>query len=81
LIAIAALPDRLGDQRNAFGSANVCYMIARRRAAGRAVADRVAAGDRRALLTAGLVVLVILCFDLSGIAMMGSAAFCSSMPR
>jgi amino acid transporter len=27
------------------------------------------------LLTAGLVVLMILCFDLSGIAMMGSAAF------
>ena len=59
-----------------FGSANVCYMIARD--------GELPAGLSRTewkdaigglLLTAGLVVVVMLIFDLSGIAMMGSAAF------
>jgi amino acid transporter len=59
-----------------FGSANVCYMIARdgELPAGLSRTEwRDATGGL--LLTAGLVILVTLIFDLSGIAMMGSAAF------
>ena len=77
LIAIAALFSTASAiNATLFGSANVCYMIARD--------GELPAGLTRTmwneatgglLLTAGLVVLVMLCFDLSGIAMMGSAAF------
>ena len=77
LIAIAALLSTASAiNATLFGSANVCYMIARD--------GELPAGLSRTewqqatgglLLTAGLVVLVMLCFDLSGIAMMGSAAF------
>lgn len=77
LIAIAALLSTASAiNATLFGSANVCYMIARD--------GELPAGLSRTtwksatgglLLTAGLVVLIILCFDLSGIAMMGSAAF------
>src|SRR5262249_51370330 len=59
-----------------FGSANVCYMIARDGelpiGLSRTEWQQATGG---LFLTAGLVVLVTLCFDLSGIAMMGSAAF------
>jgi len=77
LIAIAALFSTASAiNATLFGSANVCYMIARDgelpgRLAGSVWKD--ATGGL--LLTAGLVVLVTLGFDLSGIAMMGSAAF------
>jgi amino acid transporter len=77
LIAIAALFSTASAiNATLFGSANVCYMIARdgelpARLSGAAWKD--ATGGL--LLTAGLVVLVTLSFDLSGIAMMGSAAF------
>lgn len=59
-----------------FGSANVCYMIAR----DGELPEGLARGEWRQatgglLLTAALVVAVMLTFDLSGIAMMGSAAF------
>ena len=77
LIAIAALFSTASAiNATLFGSANVCYMIARD--------GELPAGLSRTewkdatgglLLTAALVVLVTLCFDLSGIAMMGSAAF------
>ena len=78
LIAIAALFSTAAAAINAtlFGSANVCYMIARdgELPVGLSRTEwRQATGGL--LLTAGLVVLVMLCFDLSGIAMMGSAAF------
>jgi amino acid transporter len=59
-----------------FGSANVCYMIARdgELPVGLSRTDwKQATGGL--LLTAALVVVVMLCFDLAGIAMMGSAAF------
>src|SRR5207237_10871290 len=58
------------------GSANVCYMIARdgERPAGLARTERKQATGGL-LLTAAQGVLVMLLFDLSGIAMMGSAAF------
>jgi len=77
LIAIAALFST-ASAINAmlFGSANVCYMIARDGGlpAGLARTEwRGATGGL--LLTAALVVAVMLSFDLSGIAMMGSAAF------
>jgi amino acid transporter len=77
LIAIAALLSTASAiNATLFGSANVCYMIARD--------GELPAGLSRTewkdatgglLVTAGLVVLVMLFFDLSGIAMMGSAAF------
>ncbi|HEY6995060.1 MAG TPA: APC family permease [Xanthobacteraceae bacterium] len=77
LIAIAALFSTASAiNATLFGSANVCYMIARD--------GELPAGLSRTewkdatgglLLTAALVVAVTLLFDLSGIAMMGSAAF------
>jgi amino acid transporter len=77
LIAIAALFSTASAiNATLFGSANVCYMIARD--------GELPAGLSRTewkdatgglLLTAALVVVVMLSFDLSGIAMMGSAAF------
>ena len=77
LIAIAALFSTASAiNATLFGSANVCYMIARD--------GELPAGLSRGewkdatgglLLTAALVVVVMLIFDLSGIAMMGSAAF------
>ena len=77
LIAIAALFSTASAiNATLFGSANVCYMIARdgELPAGLARTEwKQATGGL--LLTAALVVLVMLCFDLSGIAMMGSAAF------
>src|SRR5207247_10603056 len=77
LIAIAALLSTASAiNATLFGSANVCYMIARdgELPAGLARTEwKQATGGL--LLTAALVVLVMLLFDLSGIAMMGSAAF------
>ena len=77
LIAIAALFSTASAiNATLFGSANVCYMIARDGGlpAGLARTEwRGATGGL--LLTAALVVAVMLSFDLSGIAMMGSAAF------
>jgi amino acid transporter len=77
LIAIAALFSTASAiNATLFGSANVCYMIARdgELPAGlsRTAWERATGG---LVLTAGLVVLLTLTFDLSGIAMMGSAAF------
>jgi amino acid transporter len=77
LIAIAALFSTASAiNATLFGSANVCYMIARD---GELPADLARTEWRGAtnglILTAALVVLVMLGFDLSGIAMMGSAAF------
>jgi amino acid transporter len=77
LIAVAALFSTASAiNATLFGSANVCYMIARDGELP-AVLTRTAweSATGGLLLTAGLVVLMILCFDLSGIAMMGSAAF------
>jgi amino acid transporter len=77
LIAIAALFSTASAiNATLFGSANVCYMIARdgelpARLSG--MAWKQATGGL--LLTAALVILMVLSFDLSGIAMMGSAAF------
>ncbi len=77
LIAIAALFSTASAiNATLFGSANVSYMIARdgELPAGLSRTEwRDATGGL--LLTAGLVILVTLIFDLSGIAMMGSAAF------
>lgn len=77
LIAVAALFSTASAiNATLFGSANVCYMIARdgQLPAGLSRTEwKQATGGL--LLTAGLVVLVTLLFDLSGIAMMGSAAF------
>jgi amino acid transporter len=77
LIAIAALFSTASAiNATLFGSANVCYMIARdgELPAGLSRTEwKQATGGL--LLTAALVVLVMLLFDLSGIAMMGSAAF------
>jgi amino acid transporter len=77
LIAIAALFSTASAiNATLFGSANVCYMIARdgELPAGLSRTEwRQATGGL--ILTAGLVILVTLLFDLSGIAMMGSAAF------
>src|SRR5882724_10304139 len=77
LIAIAALFSTASAiNATLFGSANVCYMIARD--------GELPVGLSRTewkdatnglILTAALVVVVTLAFDLSGIAMMGSAAF------
>ena len=77
LIAIAALFSTASAiNATLFGAANVCYMIARDGGlpAGLARTEwRGATGGL--LLTAALVLAVMLSFDLSGIAMMGSAAF------
>ncbi|MGH6768184.1 MAG: APC family permease [Xanthobacteraceae bacterium] len=77
LIAVAALFSTASAiNATLFGSANVCYMIARdgELPAGLSRTEwKQATGGL--LLTAGLVMLVALTFDLSGIAMMGSAAF------
>jgi amino acid transporter len=77
LIAIAALFSTASAiNATLFGSANVCYMIARdgELPVGLSRTEwKQATGGL--LLTAALVVLVMLSFDLSGIAMMGSAAF------
>jgi amino acid transporter len=77
LIAVAALFSTASAiNATLFGSANVCYMIARDGELPPRLSGTVwqqATGGL--LLTAGLVVLVTLVFDLSGIAMMGSAAF------
>lgn len=77
LIAVAALFSTASAiNATLFGSANVCYMIARDGELPLALTRtpwRSASGGL--LLTAALVILMILCFDLSGIAMMGSAAF------
>ncbi len=77
LIAVAALFSTASAiNATLFGSANVCYMIAKD--------GELPVGLSRSewkqltgglLLTAALVILVTLAFDLSGIAMMGSAAF------
>ena len=77
LIAIAALFSTASAiNATLFGAANVCYMIARD---GELPAELSRTEWKDAtgglLLTAALVVLVMLVFDLSGIAMMGSAAF------
>src|SRR3982074_3246152 len=77
LIAIAALFSTASAiNATLFGSANCCYMIARdgELPAGLSRTEwKQATGGL--LLTAALVVVVTLIFDLSGIAMMGSAAF------
>jgi amino acid transporter len=77
LIAIAALFSTASAiNATLFGSANVCYMIARdgELPVGLSRTDwKQATGGL--LLTAALVVAVMLAFDLAGIAMMGSAAF------
>ena len=77
LIAVAALFSTASAiNATLFGSANVCYMIARdgELPAGLSRTDwKQATGGL--LLTAGLVIAVTLAFDLAGIAMMGSAAF------
>jgi amino acid transporter len=77
LIAIAALFSTASAiNATLFGSANVCYMIAR----DGELPDKLSRTEWKdatngLLLTAALVVVVMLVFDLSGIAMMGSAAF------
>jgi amino acid transporter len=77
LIAIAALFSTASAiNATLFGSANVCYMIARDGELPARLSDmawKQATGGL--LLTAALVILMVLSFDLSGIAMMGSAAF------
>ena len=77
LIAIAALFSTASAiNATLFGSANVCYMIAKdgELPVGLSRTEwKQATGGL--LLTAALVFVVTLCFDLSGIAMMGSAAF------
>src|ERR1700730_14076870 len=77
LIAIAALFSTASAiNATLFGSANVCYMIARdgELPVGLSRTEwKEATGGL--LLRGGLVVVVMLIFDLSGIAMMGSAAF------
>ncbi len=77
LIAIAALFSTASAiNATLFGSANVCYMIARdgELPVGLSRTEwKQASGGL--LVTAALVVVVTLAFDLKGIAMMGSAAF------
>ena len=77
LIAIAALFSTASAiNATLFGSANVCYMIARDGGLPEGLSRtewRGASGGL--LLTAALVLIVMVSFDLSGIAMMGSAAF------
>jgi amino acid transporter len=77
LIAIAALLSTASAiNATLFGSANVCFMIARDgELPSRLTRTTWKDATGGLLLTAGLVVVVILCFDLQGIAMMGSAAF------
>jgi amino acid transporter len=77
LIAIAALFSTASAiNATLFGSANVCYMIARDGELPVGLSRTEWKGATNGLLlTAALVVLVTLGFDLSGIAMMGSAAF------
>lgn len=77
LIAIAALFSTASAiNATLFGSANVCYMIARDgelpEGLSRTEWSQATGG---LLITAALVILVMLAFDLAGIAMMGSAAF------
>src|SRR5205085_5744365 len=77
LIAIAALFSTASAiNATLFGSANVCYMIAKDGELpigwSRTEWKQATAG---LLLTAALVLLMVVSFDLSGIAMMGSAAF------
>jgi amino acid transporter len=77
LIAIAALFSTASAiNATLFGAANICFMIAR----DGELPTRLALIEWKQatgglLLTAALVVVVMLCFDLAGIAMMGSAAF------
>jgi amino acid transporter len=77
LVAIAALFSTASAiNATLFGSANVCYMIAKEGELPRDLSHsrwRQLTGGL--LLTSALVILMTLCFDLSGIAMMGSAAF------
>jgi amino acid transporter len=77
LIAIAALFSTASAiNATLFGSANVCYMIARDGGLPAGLSRREWRGATGGLLlTAALVLAVTLSFDLSGIAMMGSAAF------
>lgn len=77
LIAIAALLSTASAiNATLFGSANICYMIARDGELPKRLSQiewRQATGGL--ILTAALVIVVMLLFDLAGIAMMGSAAF------
>jgi amino acid transporter len=77
LIAVAALFSTASAiNATLFGAANVCYMIARDGDLPGTLAQiewKQATGGL--LLTSALVIAVMLCFDLAGIAMMGSAAF------
>lgn len=77
LIAIAALFSTASAiNATLFGAANVCYMIARDGDLPARLSQlewKQATGGL--LLTAALVIVVMLFFDLAGIAMMGSAAF------
>src|SRR6266540_4074683 len=77
LIAIAALFSTASAiNATLFGAANVCYMIARDGGLPAGLSRTEWRGATGGLvLTAALVVVVMLIFDLSGIAMMGSAAF------
>jgi amino acid transporter len=77
LIAIAALFSTASAiNATLFGSANVCYMIAKDgELPGRISRTEWEQATGGLLLTAGLVIAVTLAFNLSGIAMMGSAAF------
>ena len=77
LIAIAALFSTASAiNATLFGSANVCYMIARDGELPKELSSTVWKGATGGLLlTAALVIVTTLAFDLSGIAMMGSAAF------
>ena len=59
-----------------FGGANVSYMIARDGQLPRFFSRQLWHGSTEGLfITAALVILFVLCFDLSGVAMMGSGAF------
>ena len=77
LIAVAALFSTASAiNATLFGSANVCYMIARDgELPGGLSRTEWKQATGGLLLTAALVVVVTLGFDLAGIAMMGSAAF------
>src|SRR6266566_4453290 len=77
LVAIAALLSTASAiNATLFGAANVCYMIARDGGLPAGLSRTEWRGETGGLLlTAALVVAVMLSFDLSGIAMMGSAAF------
>lgn len=77
LIALAALFSTASAiNATLFGSANVCYMIARDGELPlRLTRTTWESASGGLLLTAALVILIIICFDLSGIAMMGSGAF------